>query len=43
MLFNQLTLCMLRTNVFFTQLETFEPTRACIDFTESSARMIVSV
>jgi hypothetical protein len=26
------------TNVFFTQLETFEPTRAPIDFTESSTR-----
>ncbi|KAH9980853.1 hypothetical protein BGW80DRAFT_1247714 [Lactifluus volemus] len=31
-----------RTNAFFTQLETFKPTRARIDFTESSAHVIIS-
>jgi hypothetical protein len=41
-LFNQLTLRMPRTNAFFAQLETFKPTRVRIDFTESSAHVIIS-
>jgi hypothetical protein len=41
-LFNQLTLGVPRTNEFLSQLETFRPTRALIDFAEPSAHVIVS-
>ena len=41
-LFNQLTLTIPRVRAFIRDLETFRPSRARIDFTETSAHIIVS-
>lgn len=41
-LFNQLTLTIPRLRAFIRDLETFRPSRARIDFTETSAHLIVS-